>query len=250
MSSEKTSSKWPYPFWIAHRGAGKLAPENTMAAFRQGASFGYRIFECDARLSADGVLVLLHDDTLDRTTSGKGLAGDLNWDELAQLDAGSWYSRQWAGEAIPTLRNVLHWCIANHYAINIEIKPTPGTEAATGKAVAKLLKKVWPQYMPAPLVSSFQAESLAAAREVTTHASYGLVLEALEEDSLKTASKLGCDVVICEHSHWSKKTIRQTHDKDLKALAYTVNDEDSAEKLIKWGIDGIITDRVDFFSPA
>ena len=66
---------WPYPLWIAHRGAGKLAPENTLAAFRQGASFGYRAFECDVKLSADGQLFLLHDATLDRTTDGRGVAG-------------------------------------------------------------------------------------------------------------------------------------------------------------------------------
>ncbi|HQC99297.1 MAG TPA: glycerophosphodiester phosphodiesterase family protein, partial [Aquabacterium sp.] len=67
-------SPWPYPFWIAHRGAGRLAPENTLAAFRLGARHGYRMFECDAKLSADGVVFLLHDSTLERTTSGQGTA--------------------------------------------------------------------------------------------------------------------------------------------------------------------------------
>ena len=67
---------WPYPRWIAHRGAGKLAPENTLAAFRLGAQHGYRMFECDAKLSSDGVLFLLHDATLERTTNGHGAAGE------------------------------------------------------------------------------------------------------------------------------------------------------------------------------
>ena len=80
---------WPYPRWVAHRGAGKLAPENTLAAFRLGASHGYRAFECDVKLSADGVPFLLHDATLQRTTSGHGRAADLPWSELARLDAGS-----------------------------------------------------------------------------------------------------------------------------------------------------------------
>lgn len=70
-----TASSWPYPHWIAHRGAGKLAPENTLAAFRLGAQHGYRMFECDAKLSADGVPFLLHDATLERTTNGRGTAG-------------------------------------------------------------------------------------------------------------------------------------------------------------------------------
>jgi glycerophosphoryl diester phosphodiesterase len=84
---------WPYPLWIAHRGAGKLAPENTLAAFRVGASHGYRGFECDVKLSADGVPFLLHDDTLDRTSSGDGVAGTRAWSDLARLDAGGWHSR-------------------------------------------------------------------------------------------------------------------------------------------------------------
>ena len=67
---------WPYPKWIAHRGAGKLAPENTLAAFELGAKHGYRMFECDAKLSRDGVVFLLHDEHLQRTTNGTGVAGD------------------------------------------------------------------------------------------------------------------------------------------------------------------------------
>ncbi|MDQ6881605.1 MAG: glycerophosphodiester phosphodiesterase, partial [Pseudomonadota bacterium] len=88
---------WPYPNWTAHRGAGKLAPENTLAAFRLGASHGFRMFECDAKLSADGVVFLMHDATLERTTNGSSVAGDRPWSELAQLDAGGWHSRQYAG---------------------------------------------------------------------------------------------------------------------------------------------------------
>lgn len=247
MSNEK---KWPYPFWIAHRGAGKLAPENTLAAFRQGASFGYRMFECDARLSADGVLILLHDAELERTTSGKGQADGQPWAELAQLDAGSWYSRLWAGEPIPTLRNVLHWCITNHYAINIEIKPAPGAEAATGKAVAKLVRKLWPRHLPAPLLSSFHPAALTAAHDAAPDAPLALLLDDLPDDFLKTAHKLHCQAVILEHRLWNKKTVKAVHEKNLRALSYTVNDEDSAERLVRLGTDGIITDRVDFFSPV
>ena len=97
-------TSWPYPFWIAHRGAGKLAPENTLAAFRVGAEHGYRMFECDVKLSADSVPFLLHDATLDRTTSGHGVAGGLPWEALSQLDAGSWQSRSVAGEPVPSSR--------------------------------------------------------------------------------------------------------------------------------------------------
>ena len=97
---------WPYPLWIAHRGAGKLAPENTLAAFRVGAAHGYRAFECDVKLSADGVPFLLHDATLERTTAGRGTAGERAWSELSRLDAGGWHSRAFAGEPLPSLEAI------------------------------------------------------------------------------------------------------------------------------------------------
>ncbi|HKP65683.1 MAG TPA: glycerophosphodiester phosphodiesterase family protein, partial [Casimicrobiaceae bacterium] len=88
---------WPYARFCAHRGAGKLAPENTLAAFRLGYEHGYRMAEFDVKLSADGVAFLLHDDTLDRTTNRKGRADALTWRELALVDAGTWHSPTYAG---------------------------------------------------------------------------------------------------------------------------------------------------------
>src|SRR3954454_22287764 len=111
---------WPYPRWIAHRGAGKLAPENTLAAFRVGAAHGYRAFECDVRLSADGVPFLLHDDTLQRTTSAGGLASDLPWARLARLDAGAWHGPAFVGEPLPSLETNADYVIENGFALNIE----------------------------------------------------------------------------------------------------------------------------------
>jgi hypothetical protein len=128
---------WPYPFWIAHRGAGKLAPENTLAAFRVGASHGYRAFECDVKLSADGVPFLLHDATLQRTTRERGVAAERTWAELSRIDAGSWHGRTWAGEAIPSFDTIAGYCLRNGHALNVEIKPTPGLERETGLALAR-----------------------------------------------------------------------------------------------------------------
>ncbi|HZN47083.1 MAG TPA: glycerophosphodiester phosphodiesterase family protein, partial [Ramlibacter sp.] len=154
---------WPYPRWVAHRGAGRLAPENTLAAFRLGAAHGYRMFECDVKLSADGVPFLLHDATLERTTNGVGVGGDQPWDQLARLDAGSWHSRTHAGEPLPTLENIARYCRANGFLLNIEIKPTPGIEARTGEVVADHAERLWRGAPVPPLLTSFRPESLAAA---------------------------------------------------------------------------------------
>ncbi len=241
---------WPYPFWIAHRGAGKLAPENTLAAFRRGAAHGYRMFECDAKLSADGVLFLLHDDTLERTTNGQGVAGDLPWGALAQLDAGSWHSRQYAGEPLPTLERIARFCLRNHYHLDIEIKPTPGLEGPTGQAVAQLAARLWQGAAVPPLLTSFKPASLAGAQQAAPHLPRGLLLDILWDGWLDTARQLGCVAIICNHALWDAATVGQVKAAGLRALSYTVNDEWAAQRLTDLGTDGVVTDRVDLFSPA
>ncbi|SFE24117.1 glycerophosphodiester phosphodiesterase [Paracidovorax konjaci] len=249
-STPAASTDWPYPRWIAHRGAGKLAPENTLAAFRLGAQHGYRMFECDAKLSSDGVPFLLHDATLQRTTSGHGTAGERPWSELSQLDAGGWHSRGCAGEPLPTLENIARFCIANGYFLNIEIKPTPGTEEETGRAVAALAARLWLGAAVPPLLTSFQVPALTGARDAAPQLPRGLLLDSLPPGWLDTARQLGCAAVVCNHALWTAENVAEVQGCGLRALSYTVNDEWAAQRLIDLGTDGIITDRVDLFSPA
>ena len=240
---------WPYPFWIAHRGAGKLAPENTLAAFRLGARHGYRMFECDAKLSADGVVFLLHDDSLPRTTNGTGTAGDLPWGALAQLDAGGWHSRAYAGEPIPTLENLARWCLANRLLLDIEIKPTPGLEEATGRAVAELAARLWQGVPVPPLLTSFRPESLLGARQTAPELPRGLLLDTLWDGCLDIARQLDCVAVVCNHALWDAALVARVRGQGMRCLSYTVNDEWAAERLIGLGTDGLVTDRVELFSP-
>ena len=258
MSKNIPTARWPYPFWIAHRGAGKLAPENTLAAFRLGAQHGYRMFECDAKLSADGVPFLMHDTTLTRTTNAKqrlpahasATGGDHAWAELSQLDAGSWHSRTFAGEPLPTLENAACYCRANGHALNIEIKPTPGTECHTGEVVAAHAARWWQGAGVPPLLTSFSADALQGARESSPGLPRGLLLDSLPGGWLETALALGCVAVVCNHGLWNSASVAQCHGAGLRALSYTVNDEWAARRLMDLGADGIITDRVDLFSPA
>ena len=243
-------SPWPYPRWVAHRGAGKLAPENTLAAFRFGAAHGYRMFECDAKLSADGVPFLMHDATLERTTNGRGIGGEQTWSALSQLDAGGWHSRAFAGEPLPTLENLARFCLANDYLLNIEIKPTPGTERETGEVVAREAARLWQGAAVPPLLTSFQVESLRGAAAVQPELPRGLLLDSLRKGWLEAALDLGCQAVVCNHALWDAGTVAQVHDAGMRSLSYTVNDDWAAQRLIALGTDGIITDRVDLFSPA
>ena len=248
---------WPYPRWIAHRGAGILAPENTLAAFRVGASHGYRMFECDVKLSADGIPFLLHDDTLQRTTNatealGAGLsavAGEHPWGTLALLDAGSWHSRGHAGEPLPTFEAIARYCRRNGFFLNIEIKPTPDTEYRTGQVVARHAARLWHGAATAPLLTSFDIPALEGALQAQPNLPRGLLLDALFTGWLETALRLGCVAVVCDHALWDSASVTQAKSAGLRTLSYTVNDAGAAQRLIDLGTDGIITDRVDRFAP-
>jgi glycerophosphoryl diester phosphodiesterase len=245
-----TAHHWPYPRWVAHRGAGKLAPENTLAAFRLGAQHGYRMFECDVKLSADGIPFLLHDDTLERTSTGVGVAGNHAWGALAQLDAGRWHSRGYAGETLPTLDHVAAFCLANHHFLNIEIKPTTGLERPTGEAVAHHASRLWRDQAVPPLLTSFSTESLEGAKAAQPALPRGLLLDELWDGWLEAALELGCVAIICKHTLWNADTVARVKAAGLRSSSYTVNDAESVQRLIALGTDGIITDRVDLFAPA
>jgi glycerophosphoryl diester phosphodiesterase len=241
---------WHYPLWIAHRGAGKLAPENTLAAFRIGAGHGYRAFECDVKLSADGVLFLLHDSTLDRTTPERGIAGERSWAELSRLDAGGWHSRGYAGEPIPTLDAIAAFCLRNGHALNIEIKPTEGQEAQTGTEVAHAAARLWAGQAVPPLLSSFQTASLASAQAAEPQLPRALLLASLRNGWFDEAQALGCVAVVTDHRLMDATVIARLHAAGLRALVYTVNEAERARQLLALGIDGIITDAVDRFAPS
>jgi glycerophosphoryl diester phosphodiesterase len=242
---------WPLPLWIAHRGAGRLAPENTLAAFRLGAAHGYRAFECDVKLSADGVPFLLHDATLERTTSGRGVAGELDWSALSRIDAGTWHSRAHAGEPLPSLQALAAYLRANAFALDLEIKPTPGTDHHTGQVVGREAARLWAGADAPPLLfSSFRPEALAGARETAPHIPRALLLDTLWPGWLDTARQLGCAAVITNYNVMSAQALGQIHGAAMRGLVYTVNDPAPAAWLQSIGIDGIITDAVDRFSPV
>jgi len=247
------ATPWPYPRWIAHRGAGKLAPENTLAAFRVGAGHGYRMFECDVKLSSDGVPFLLHDDTLTRTTNAlealgaqqSTTAGDHPWATLSRLDAGSWHSRDFAGEPMATLEAIARYCLRNGYFLNIEIKPTAGLERHTGDEVARHAARLWQNAAVPPLLSSFDVSTLEAAMAAQPELPRGLLLEALWPGWLETALRLDCIAIICDHRLWDLSSMTSAKTAGFRTLSYTVNDEATARCLLDLGLDGIITDRMD-----
>ena len=240
---------WPYPRLAAHRGAGKRAPENTLAALRLGHSHGYRMAEIDVKLSADGVAFLLHDATLERTTSGSGRADALPWRDLALLDAGSWHSPAHAGEPLPSLAAVARWARANDVAVNIEIKPSPGRERETGAAVALDAKTLWAGADVRPLLSSFAPESLDAAREAAPELPRAWLIEYLPEDWRTRIVTLGCIALDAKHTLLTRELVAEVRGAGLRVATWTVNDAARAAELASYGVDTIITDAVDTIAP-
>lgn len=237
-------SNWPYPKIVAHRGGGKLAPENTLAAIDVGARLGHTMIEFDAKLSKDGQIFLLHDDTLERTSNGWGVAGRLAWDELLKVDAGGWFSGEFKGEKLPLLSEVAQRCRQYGMMANIEIKPTTGTEAETGKTVALAARDLW-QDLTAPLLSSFSIEALDAAQQAAPQLPRGLLLDEWRDDWRALAARLGCVSLHLNHRLLDEARVAQIKSAGLRILVYTVNAPERAALLLSWGVDSICTDRID-----
>ena len=240
---------WPYPYWVAHRGAGKLAPENTMAAFQLGAHHGYRMFECDAKLAADDELFLLHDDDLDRTTSGSGLAGALRWPALQSLDAGSWHSPAYAAEPLASLDQLCAWARANGYLLDVEIKPSPGADEATGQAVAAFCAERWAATEIPPLLTSFKPHALRAAQQTAPRLPRGLLLDRLWDGWFDAAQQLACVALMLKHTLADAALVQRAHAARLRVGVYTPNAADDIARVRAAGVDMIITDAVDVHSP-
>ncbi|CUI98365.1 glycerophosphodiester phosphodiesterase [Achromobacter xylosoxidans] len=241
---------WPYSRHIAHRGGGRLAPENTLAAMRVGAEHGFTMFEYDVKLSRDNVLVLMHDDDVDRTSNGHGPAAAKTFSELAQLDFGSWHSAAYAGEPLPTFAAVARYTVANGIASNVEIKPCPGREAETGAAVALAAHELWKGAAVAPLLSSFAEEALQAAKDAAPELPRALLVEKVPADWLDRLVKYDCVALNINQKDATRELIDAVHAAGYRIAAWTVNDPERARLLLDWGIDGIFTDELAAIRPA
>lgn len=240
---------WPYPSRIAHRGAGKRAPENTLAAIRVGMAHGYRMFEFDVKLAADGSLFLLHDDRLDRTTDGRGPVAGRGWQDLAGLDAGSWHSRAFAGEPLPRFEWVERLLRAHRLRADVEIKPIPGREAETGAAVAGHCARAWAEASVPPILTSFSEVALMAAREVAPALPRGLLIHHDVADWVERARALDCVAVGFNDALVDAARVEQAHRERLRVMVYTVNRLARVRSLERFGVDCIITDAVDKIVP-
>ena len=239
---------WPYPGLVAHRGGGSLAPENTLGAIRLGQSLGYRCHEIDVKLSRDGIPFLLHDATLDRTTTGRGPSCERTWVELCAFDAGRWHSDAFRDERLPSFEQAARLLQERGTMINIEIKPSPGFEVATGREVARATAELWKDAAIPPLFSSFSFDALMAAREAAPHLPRGFLTKDIVPDDWKRLDALEATAVHTDHRTLRPESLDKARAKGLRVLVYTVNDAARAESLFDSGVDSIVTDNLAEFA--
>ncbi len=241
-------TRWPYPRIFAHRGGGSLAPENTLAALRTGQELGYRAHEFDVKLARDDVALLLHDETLERTTNGRGRAADLDFDAMRGLDAGAWHSAPFRGERVPTFEEAARLLRSCDTMANVEIKPTPGFDWHTGTHVALHARELWLGAPAPPLLSSFSFEALMAAKEAAPELPRGWLIKTFTDADWDRLEELGAVSLHTDHRRLAPADVARLHDRGYKVLVYTVNDAQIAQSLLDAGVDGMFTDNLRDFA--
>jgi glycerophosphoryl diester phosphodiesterase len=231
---------------IGHRGAAGSAPENTLEGLREAKRQGAAWVEVDAKLTADNHVILLHDDLLDRTTSGKGPAASLSLAEFRALDAGRWFSPAFAGARVPTLEEAVRELLTLGLNCNFEIKPCPGRERVTAEFVVRALQRLWPAHgstgAEKPLVSSFAYESLKVAHRLAPEFPRAVLVEEVPEDWRALCEGVEAIALNPWHKTLTPEWTKAIKSAGYKVLSYTVNETLRARELFDWGVDGVFSD--------
>jgi glycerophosphoryl diester phosphodiesterase len=232
------------PMVIAHRGFSGRYPENTLKAFEEALKLPIDAVELDVRRTKDGVLVVIHDETVDRTTNGKGKVRDLTWSEIQKLDAGSWKGKEFAGERIPRLEEALQ-LINARVVVFLEIKE-PDTAPQVVEALRQLDALSWVK------IGSFHPQAISLVRKLAPEASCSLIGSAKVgasdktfADFVKEALRCGANSITVNYAGLTPERIRYCHQRCIFVGTWTVNDADLAKRMIAMGVDAIASDYPD-----
>jgi glycerophosphoryl diester phosphodiesterase len=229
---------------IAHRGASGHAPENTLAAFKKAVTLGATFIETDLQLTRDARLVAIHDETVNRTTNGKGAVHDMTLAELRRLDAGSWFGSEFAGERIPTLEEVLDFAKKFDVIFYLEMKPGGswgGEHALIGglRLSGEIARTI---------VISFDSAILANIRKIEPTLMTGLLYDGNIEEPIERALEVGARQLAIRGDLISPGLLTAARKKDLQVVCWTVNHSAQMRLLMDAGVDGIISDYPDRLS--
>ena len=220
---------------IAHRGASADFPENTLCAFAAAIAAGADLCELDVQRTADGGLVVMHDEKLERTTNGSGEVARIESRKLFALDAGGWFSSRFTGERIPSLEEVFE-LTQGRGGLNVEIK-AKGIE----EAVVDVIRR-WGA-RETTLVSSFDRRALARIREIAPEIRIGVLADRGRRRLVTVAEEMGAAAINPRHDLVDQRLCAEAHRKGLQVYAWTVDDPAMMRRLIELGVDGIMTNR-------
>ena len=215
---------------IAHRGASAYEPENTLRAIRRALELNAKMIEIDVRSSKDAHIVVIHDESVDRTTDGKGCVKDLKLEELKKLDAGK-------GERIPTLQEAIN-AVKKRAILIIEIKVLD-IEDSVVRIIGKegVEKEV--------IITSFYHPILRRIKEINSKIKTGVIFKCHPIKPEDLALNAHANSLFPEHRYTSKEMVEEVHNYDLEIYPWTIDDLDKANQLIEMGVDGIVTNKPD-----
>lgn len=233
------------PKVIGHRGAAGYAPENTLAAISTAADLNIGWVEIDVKLTKDSVPVLMHDETLERTTNGAGKVAEMTWADLQDLDAGSHFSEGYAGEPVPSLEQALDLIIELDLGLNLEFKPCPSRERETVEAALDILSTYWDDHNRL-LLSSFQIQCLETAMDMAPEWRRGLLLGGeFAENWRDLADHLQAATINIDGRAVNAAQLADFLSYGRPVMAYTINDETLAQQLFDAGVSSIFSDTPD-----
>jgi glycerophosphoryl diester phosphodiesterase len=249
------------PRIMGHRGAKALAPENTLSSMKAAAAAGAAWVEFDVMLTGDGRAVVHHDNTLLRAAGRKLAMAKTPFAEVTALDATLAFARKYGRRKaedffgrddcrVPSLEDTVACLLELNLTPNVEIKPTPGLAAETAEVALTLLRDLWPKDRLPPLISSFERQSLAAAKRVAPHWPRGLLAEAFPRDWRRALAELDCASMHLDWQHTRRSDVAAVKAAGYAFAVYTVNGVRAGRRLLDKGVDCLITDRPDLLIPA
>ena len=236
----------PRPIVVGHRGFRAKYPENTLSGFRAAVDAGVEMVELDVTLSGDRHVVVMHDDTLDRTTNGKGRLRDASWEDIRQLDAGSWFDGRFAGEPVPDLETVFQ-TIGKTCIINVEIKADAVENEDQPDAIENQVAGLIQHYglLESVVVSSFHPLALMRLAALPAHHRPLLAVLSGRRTSFDPFDLLRSLPAFSwhpDHRLLDAAAVRKAHQLGALVLPYTVNGPEDIGRALRMGADGIITD--------
>ncbi|MBL4810770.1 MAG: hypothetical protein JKX69_00065 [Rhodobacteraceae bacterium] len=231
---------------VAHRGASSISPENTLESVREAVRLGCTWIETDVRLTADMKLVMIHDETVDRTSNGKGTVLGHTLEEIQKLDSGSWFSDAFAGAVAPSLDEYLDCILDSGANLQLEVKEVPGLELELVQRVAEVLRRKWPFGKRGLYISAFSERCLRHAAELLPDVPRCLARVAIPADPLKLQAETNFQILHFQDMPYNTKArydmLKAT---GIEFAVATVADPARALELLSWGAQSVLSDDAD-----